>query len=186
MRAAVAKYVPALKGYFQQAYDQPVFIECGNSRTKSSRGGFQGDPLMPALFALALVDVDKALDAAGLTMRFWYLDDFVALGTPESLEKALRILNKKLPEIGIRLNVSKSHTFGAGEHPAPTMLQHYSWDRFMILGTAIDSNAAFVEKMAEYSGEIVSLRKSFQDMDAQVGATKRYAPVAVGLCRERE
>ena len=57
IRAALAKHLPQLGPYFREAYGHhSSCIQCGTDVVECTRGGLQGDPLMPTLFAAALID----------------------------------------------------------------------------------------------------------------------------------
>jgi hypothetical protein len=167
IRQSVALHLPQLTRYLAQAYNRPSIIFCGLTKLRSTRGGFQGDPLMPTIFSTALFPVDEAIAAeAGLEAWFWYLDDFVALGTPESVAKALQILERELKKLGIQLNMGKSCTFGLKE--ALPNLDDKPWSDLMMLGSAVAANQAFVEKTNEYIAEVGKLGERFHELNAQV------------------
>ena len=169
MWAAVREHLPELRDYFQTAYGSWSAIACGDWWVECSRGGFQGDPLMPILFSLALINTDKALQKAGLAARFWLLDDFFAVGSPEAVAKAFSILEEELARVGIAINMDKSHTYALDPTIRPTKLEHKSWDDFKVLGTAIEANAAFAKLMKGFKEEVESLRGFLEEMEAQVG-----------------
>ena len=168
MRNAVNMHLPQLNKYMFQAYGRPSTIVCEEGSITSTTGGFQGDPLMPTLFSAALFPVDEALGLAGLTARFWYLDDFIALGTRECVLKALKVLAAELPKIGIHLNWSKSATYSASKTRICEELSHKANGELVVLGTATGANQAFIETVTEYTGEVEVLRGRFQEIDAQI------------------
>ena len=68
----IATRYPSLYFLVNEAYSNPSTLFAGEHRIPSSRGIQQGDPLGPALFALA---VDKIAKDMSSELNIWYLDD---------------------------------------------------------------------------------------------------------------
>ena len=84
---------------------------------KQGEGGEQGDPLMPALFALGLHDTLEAVKAQMLPGEhlFAYLDDVYILCKPERVKKLYDLLEKALKDqTGLKLNTGKTRVYNRG------------------------------------------------------------------------
>ena len=86
---------------------RPLFF-AGKHCIPSSRGIQQGDPLGPALFALA---VDKIAKDVSSVLNIWYLDDATIGGQTSSVfNDATKIINA-FKEISLQINSNKCELF---------------------------------------------------------------------------
>ena len=82
----------------------------------SQSGVQQGDPLGPLLFSLPLLlIIEEIKKECDLLLNVWYLDDGTLLGTAPEIAKALEIIQKKGPKLGLHLNLSKCEIFWPSE-----------------------------------------------------------------------
>ena len=82
----------------------------------SSKAGVQqGDPLGPLLFSLVLHRIVKMISSrakcANLLLNLWYMDDGIIAGPARDVRKALRLIAKYGPDLGLNLNLSKCELF---------------------------------------------------------------------------
>ena len=78
----------------------------------SQSGVQQGDPLGPLLFSLPLLlIIEEIKKECDLLLNVWYLDDGTLVGTAPEIAKALEIIQKKGPKLGLHLNLSKCEIF---------------------------------------------------------------------------
>lgn len=129
-------------------------------------GGEQGDPLMPALYALgqhpALVEVNAALREGELIFAF--LDDIYVLSAPERVADIFHMVAAALERhAGIRVNLGKTKVWNAAGCKPPRMeeigAEAWTGDAppaqrgIVVLGTPV-GDAAFVQRwLEEKTGE---------------------------------
>ena len=91
-----------------EAYYNPSTLFAGEHRIPFSRGIQQGDPLGPALFALAVNKIAKDVSSE---LNIWYLDDATMGGQASSVfNDATKIINA-FKEIGLQINSNKCDLF---------------------------------------------------------------------------
>ena len=96
-------------------YRRPSALQFGSASTVQSAGGVQqGDPLGPLLFSAALQSLAQDLRGQGLDLAFFYLDDGVIAGDVRAVVRALQLVQRRAPALGLRLNLSKCEVVGAG------------------------------------------------------------------------
>jgi hypothetical protein len=99
---------PALSAWAHFCYAQPSPLFVGESVLLSQRGSQQGDPLGPALFALAIQPVIEGLmGQEGLHWQCWFLDDGLLVGSEAALRRLLPLLATELSKLGLKVNLSK-------------------------------------------------------------------------------
>ena len=99
---------PQLYAWVQWSYHCAGELRFGSNRIISTAGVQQGDPLGPLLFSLVLMDLlDDIGDISGLITQLWYLDDGTFIGTRDAVSRMLKALDKKGPEFGVYVNLSK-------------------------------------------------------------------------------
>ncbi|XP_065315298.1 uncharacterized protein LOC135924175 [Gordionus sp. m RMFG-2023] len=81
---------PCYSSYILSCYANPSILQYGEYRLSSSEGIQQNDPL-----------------GCLLDLHIWYIDEGIISGSPEE-DKALEILQKDGPDIGLLLNVDKT------------------------------------------------------------------------------
>ena len=102
----IATRYPSLYFLVNEAYSNPS--TAGKHCIPSSMGIQQGDPLGPALFALA---VDKIAKNVSSELNIWYLDDATIGGQASSVfNNATKIINA-FKEIGLQINSNKCELF---------------------------------------------------------------------------
>ena len=99
-----------------QAYHTPSPLHIGDDVITSSCGVQQGDPLGPALFALAVDPVARAMQSE---LNVWYLDDATLAGPPECVASDLRSLVSGFAHCGLTLNSAKCEVSFLGPSPPP-------------------------------------------------------------------
>ena len=87
-----------------QAYAAPSKLFFGEEELSSETGIQQGDPFGPALFALAVDDIARGVQAE---FNVWYLDDATLGDTPERVLEDVGVLVRRLKEIGLEVNGDK-------------------------------------------------------------------------------
>ena len=129
----MARWVDACYGGRSKVVFGPNILE-------SQRGVQQGDPLGPALFALAIHDAIVAakeeVDAqmpGGLDWTAWYLDDGVIAGSWQAVDAFYRKITTSFASLGLEVNPGKSLlTLAAGragqlpEEAVPTVPRNYT------------------------------------------------------------
>ena len=77
---------------------------------RSQEGMHQGDPLGPLLFAMVIQQLVDAVRVAypNLALNSWYLDDGVIAGSAKDVLKALEIIQRLRPDLGMDLNLKKN------------------------------------------------------------------------------
>ena len=104
----IATRYKSLYFLINEAFSNPSTLFAGEHRIPSSRGIQQGDPLGPALFALA---VDKIAKNVSSELNIWYLDDATIGGQASSVfNDATKIINA-FKEIGLQINFNKFELF---------------------------------------------------------------------------
>ncbi|PWA97147.1 reverse transcriptase domain-containing protein [Artemisia annua] len=102
-------HCPSIFPWVQFLYAQPARLYVGNERLGAYAGVQQGDPLGPLLFALALHPlVLKIQDDCALPFHAWYLDDGTIIGDSVQVAKALDIISREGPSLGLQLNIKKN------------------------------------------------------------------------------
>ena len=100
----IATRYPSLYFLVNEAHSNSFTLCACEHRIPSSRGIQQGDPLGPALFALA---VDKIAKDLSWELNIWYLDDATIGGQASSVfNDATKIINA-FKEIGLQINSNK-------------------------------------------------------------------------------
>ena len=102
--ARVRERCPEVYHLTYQAYSAPTPLIIGDHTITSASGVQQGDPLGPAVFALA---VDPCARAVTAPLNIWYLDDGTIAGAADTVAADLRQLRTSLSTVGLRLNAAK-------------------------------------------------------------------------------
>jgi hypothetical protein len=75
----------------------------------------QGDPLGPLLFSLVLhrivTKISSRAKCANLLLNLWYMDDGIIAGPAPDVRKALKLIVKYGPDLGLDLNLEKCELF---------------------------------------------------------------------------
>jgi ubiquitin carboxyl-terminal hydrolase 44/49 len=75
----------------------------------------QGDPLGPLLFSLVLhrivTKISSRAKCANLLLNLWYMDDGIIAGPAPDVRKALKLIVKYGPDLGLDLNLAKCELF---------------------------------------------------------------------------
>jgi len=82
----------------------PPSLFHGHFRLDSAIGVQQGDPLGPALFALAIHRVTSEVKS---DLNAWYLDDGCIGGDPQTVPRNAAIIRNGLSSVGLEINNSK-------------------------------------------------------------------------------
>jgi hypothetical protein len=113
---AVREVCPSLAPFAELIYTSKLKLFLSNGEIILSTGGVQqGDPLGPALFALALNVIVKKIAAEpgckDLLLNVWFLDDGTLCGPIDAVKKAFEVIISEAPSIGLELNRSKCCVF---------------------------------------------------------------------------
>jgi hypothetical protein len=100
----VTKEFPSILPFVDQSYRYPSKLFFGKDLIDSDRGVQQGDPLGPALFALAIHPIVQDIESE---FNCWYLDDGTIGDHPEKVERDLATILRRSAEIGLTPNFSK-------------------------------------------------------------------------------
>lgn len=113
-RAAVYNEVrqrfPELEAWFCLTYSAPSPLLCNDALLpfKSTSGVQQGDPLGPALFALAILPLClKLQEEIPDSLSIWYLDDGIVAGSVDDVSRAWSFISSFAPSVGLSLNIAK-------------------------------------------------------------------------------
>lgn len=108
-----AKLFPDLLPWVQWCYGDRPWLIHQTGRVSSCVGVQQGDPLGPLLFCLVLhlLVTRVAADCPDLDLHRWYLDDGVLAGPSRQVLRALTLLRKHGPTLGLHLNLGKCELF---------------------------------------------------------------------------
>ena len=157
---AVRRDIPQAAPWADFCYRSPSHARLGNKTLDSARGVQQGDPIGPAIFALALKrSIDEALaavDLAGckLDIVAFYLDDGTVAGNAVAVKAFCNAFREALRKQGLALNVSKCEVIPASGNNCTVNRQWfegYAWKGdgcFKLLGAAF-GDAAFCESLAQ-------------------------------------
>ena len=91
-------------------------------RITQGEGGEQGDPLMPALFALGLHDALAAArkEMAAEDLLVAYLDDVYMVTARDRAKESYKLVTKKIEDLsGIQPNLGKTKAWSAAGGEAP-------------------------------------------------------------------
>ena len=121
---AVTEHFPHLARWVHWCYRQPSHLLFGAFGVQSAAGVQQGDPLGPLLFACVLQSLGRELKAGPLDLAVFYLDDGVIAGTPAAVGQALRHVQQRAAEVGLRLNLRKCEAVAVGATTADSLTAH--------------------------------------------------------------
>ena len=88
---------------------QLLMQRCEGKHLLSSNGVRQGDSLSAILFCLYIRDVLVKVSAEAKVQVDAFFDDINVSGEPAEVMKALSVLQRLLPEVGLEFNTAKSH-----------------------------------------------------------------------------
>lgn len=128
VRRAVRRVVPELTPWVDFCYGAASHLLLGGHRVTSARGVQQGDPLGPALFALAIHGVVQEVRAqvarelpGELHLTAFFLDDGVVGGSSQAVHRFCELVELGLADIGLKLNQAKCEII-------PTAAEHHTCD----------------------------------------------------------
>ena len=124
--SAIRDPFPALARWATWCYQQPTRLQFDDQVVDSCTGVQQGDPLGPLLFAAALQPLAQDLRNAGLDIAVHYLDDGVLSGNLHTVSAAaLRLVEARAANIGLRLNLAKSELIAVGRLDVAALHCHF-------------------------------------------------------------
>eukprot|EP00731_Ephydatia_muelleri_P025227 Em0017g310a len=138
----------------------------------SEVGVQQGDPLGPLLFSLVLHKVVSyiAQDRECLPLLFngWYLDDGVLLGHSQAVNRALTLIQKMGPSLGLFVNVSKCELFGCGDLSSfPPEMKVSRVPNLVILGAPIGDLIFCAKFVAQKRADAAVLLSQLAEVGAE-------------------
>lgn len=159
------QHLPGLSAWMESSYSSLPLLFMGPESIRSCCGVQQGDPLGPLGFALTLHPLIEHIkeELPALSLNAWYLDDGTLTGPPECLARALAIIEKDGPPLGLHLNRGKSllHTpvgYDSSSSPLPPDIPFTSGG-FCLLGSPIGP-PAFCEQVLQE--RVSKIRKSLE------------------------
>jgi len=97
------KHLPEIYPFIWDYYSSKTSLFHGNFSLDSATGVQQGDPLSPALFALAIREVTSKIKA---NLNIWYLDDGCIGGDPQTVLTNATMIRDSLSSINLEINNS--------------------------------------------------------------------------------
>ena len=114
----------------------------------------QGDPLGPLLFAMVIQQLVNAVREAcpNLSLNCWYLDDGVIAGSAKDVLKALEIIQRLGPDLGMDLNLKKNELVKFNKEPDafPPECERF-YRNFTLLGSPIGDGEFCSEYITTYT-----------------------------------
>ena len=114
VRQAIRRVAPSLAPWVDFCYGGDSTLLLGPHRLSSARGVQQGDPLGPALFAIAIHDIilqaqtsTRQAFPGELHFTAFYLDDGVVAGSARAVRSYIDTLEAALADAGLDLNKAK-------------------------------------------------------------------------------
>jgi len=101
---AAQTHLPEIYPFICDCYSSKTSLFHGDFCLDSATGVQQGDPLGPALFALAIHRVTSEVKS---DLNAWYLDDGCIGGDPQTVPRNAAIIRNGLSSVGLEINNSK-------------------------------------------------------------------------------
>ena len=176
--AACRRDFPTLAAWASWCYSVPSRLLYNERVVNSTAGVQQGDNLGPLLFATTIHSLLGELKAIlGIDLVIGYLDDIVVAGDCEAVLRALLVLQRSIPSLGLTLNMAKCEliplagplsTSDLSRFPAQMARVHSG--RFKFLGAPVGDRefaASFVQDKRAAKADVLLTEISGID-DAQV------------------
>ena len=156
----VRRVLPGLAPWVDYCYRGPSKLVLGPELLESSRGIQQGDPLGPALFAIAIqeaiVEAQRQSEAefpGGLDFTAFFLDDGTVAGDANAVAKFAKVFQEQMAERGLTLAPSKCEVVPPAEAQNTvdrSVFHGWKWienGNFKLLGAPL-GKADFCESLA--------------------------------------
>ena len=142
----------------------------------SELGVQQGDPLGPLLFSLVLHRLIRTIiedkECSQLLIKTWYLDDGILSGTKSVICRAVAIIQKQGPALGLWINPAKCELFSCtvlSDFPQEMKVSHEP--NFEVLGAPIGDPifcAKFLAQGRAKAANLLSQLVTVGSLDPQV------------------
>ena len=164
----VREQFPEFFNWVNCCYGEVSILDFENLTIDSAAGVQQGDPLGPALFALALSKLTaKISELSSLDLNVWFFDDGVLVGSPEEVRKALAAIEKYGPEFGLHVNLNKSELFNLAasqDQMFPAPIKRLNANGFLILGGFVGDPDFESLQIAAYFDKLRPLFDALNDL----------------------
>ena len=119
-----ATFYPELLPWVSYCYGSNPLLWHTLGKITSECGVQQDEPLGPLLFSLALhklvssIDADDGCPDLHVLLQAWYLDDGILAGSGPAVLRAVHLLDKLGPALGIHINLTKCFLVGWAALPS--------------------------------------------------------------------
>ena len=163
---AIHKHCPDLAQWCDYSLrpKAPLFTQ-GGRVLFSEEGVQQGDPLGPAFFSLAILDICRNVE--GARWNVWYLDDGLLVGSKDHLLGILRTLTTQFAEMKLVVNLNKCKLWRPGEVTPQADVSPATWapwnNDIPVLGTPFGESRSTLDSSVAALGRIWEKLPTLED-----------------------